>query len=143
MSLELCIQKIYPEIDDLVYAHEGDAGFDLRSAENTILEPNTQALISTGVKMAIPEGYVGLIWDRSGLAAKHGIHVLAGVVDSGYRGEVKVVMRNFGTEPLTITVNMRIAQMLIQAAPSVHIKIVDTLDDTNRGEGGFGSTGHT
>lgn len=124
------------------YAHKGDAGFDLYSAEDYLLSPGETVLVSTGISMAIPEGYVGLIWDRSGLAAKNSIHVLAGVVDSGYRGEVCVVLKNLGNEDFKVSKNMRIAQMLIQPVASAVIEESDSLDNTTRGEGGFGSTGH-
>ena len=83
--MKLQIQRITKEVDMPSYSHEGDAAFDLRTAEEGVLKPGEKKCFKTGLKMAIPEGYVGLIWDRSGLAAKNGIHVLAGVVDSGYR----------------------------------------------------------
>lgn len=124
------------------YAHRGDAGVDLYSTEDCILKPGDRVLVSTGISMAIPKGYVGLIWDRSGLAAKNSIHVLAGVVDFGYRGEVCVVLKNLGNEALEVTKGMRIAQMLIQPVVSATIEEVKELDNTTRGEGGFGSTGH-
>ena len=90
--------------------------------------------------MAIPQGHVGLVWDKSGISLK-GIHRLAGVVDAGYRGEVRVVMVNLGTEPFEIKPGMKIAQMLIQPVEAPTIVESDTLDDTSRGAGGFGSTG--
>jgi len=122
------------------YIHEHDAAFDLRSAVNETLKPAEKKIIKTGIKMAIPEGYAGLIWDRSGLAAKHSLHVLAGVVDSEYRGEVGVVMINLGKDVFEVEKNMRVAQMLIQ--PVVHPEIEEAdLDKTAREEGGFGSTG--
>lgn len=123
------------------YAHEGDAGVDLYSTEDYILKPGERVLVSTGIAMAIPPAYVGLIWDRSGLAAKNSMHVLAGVVDSGYRGEVKVVLINLGNEDFKVTNGMRIAQMLIQPIISADIEESDSLDETSRNEGGFGSTG--
>jgi len=123
------------------YSHQGDAGFDLYSSGNFILKPMEKKLVTTGIKIEIPEGYVGLIWDRSGLAAKHSLHNLAGVVDAHYRGEVKVVVINLGNETFEITKGMRIAQMLIQSVVSVEIEESDSLSETVRGEGGFGSTG--
>ncbi|MFC1728009.1 dUTP diphosphatase [Nanoarchaeota archaeon] len=122
------------------YSNPGDAGLDLHSNESFILKKGEKKLVKTGIKMGIPEGHVGLIWDRSGLAAKNGIHVLAGVVDSSYRGEVGVVLKNFGDEDFEIEKNSRIAQMLIQPVLNPEI-IEEELKDTERGEGGFGSTG--
>ena len=92
--------------------------------------------------MAIPLGYVGLIWDRSGLAAKHSLHTMAGVIDSGYRGEVGVVMINLGKDEFVVEKGMRIAQIIIQPCLNVDVAEVESLDDdTDRGAGGFGSTG--
>jgi dUTP pyrophosphatase len=123
------------------YAHPGDAGLDLFSAENYILKPNERKAFKTGICMAIPKGYVGLVWDKSGLAAKHGIKTMAGVVDSGYRGEILVVLKNLGDELLIVEKNMKIAQMLIQPIESREVIEVKDLDETSRGVGGFGSTG--
>jgi dUTP diphosphatase len=123
------------------YAHQGDAGMDLFSCEETILKKRERKIIKTGVKMAIPTGYVGLIWDKSGLAAKKGIHIMAGVIDSSYRGEIGVVMKNLGDEDFEITKHMKIAQMLIQPFISPTLIKSDSLDDTSRAESGFGSTG--
>jgi dUTP pyrophosphatase len=123
------------------YAHPGDAGFDLRASVECQIPPGNRHLVPTGIRLAIPEGYVGLIWDRSGLAAKHGIHCLAGVVDSGYRGEVKVVLQNLGSEPFKVDRGLRIAQMLIQPVVRASLVRVESLENSSRGEGGFGSTG--
>jgi len=123
------------------YARDHDAAFDLRAAQDYILKPLEHAMVKTGLKFAIPQGHVGLIWDRSGLAAKHAITTLGGVIDAGYRGEVCVVMINLGKEAFTIEKGMRIAQMLIQPVLHFPIMEVEELDATHRGEGGFGSTG--
>lgn len=138
--MKLKIQRI-SDVEMPFYANIGDAAFDLRAAEEHVLKPGQKIIVKTGLKMAIPAGHVGLIWDRSGLAAKNGVHVLAGVVDSGYRGEVGVVLKNLGEEDIEIVKNMRIAQMLIQPVVSALIEETDSLDETERGEGGFGSTG--
>ncbi|MDA1197425.1 MAG: dUTP diphosphatase [Nanoarchaeota archaeon] len=124
------------------YAHEGDAAFDLHAIEAVLVEPNVQTVVKTGLAFAIPTGYVGLIWDRSGLAVKHGLHTLAGVIDAGYRGEVGIVLINHGTAAFAVEKGMRIAQMLIQTVERVTLTEVENLDETKRGEGGFGSTGH-
>ena len=123
------------------YSHEGDAGLDLCSAEDVVLEPMQRRVISTGIKVALPKGYVGLIWDRSGLASRSSLHCLAGVVDSSYRGEVGVVMINLGKQPFKIEKNMRIAQFLVQPVIRAEISPVDRLPDTERNAKGFGSTG--
>ncbi len=139
--IKVKIKKIKENAIIPKYAHKGDAGMDLYSTEEYTLKPGEGVLVSTGVSMAIPEGYVGLIWDRSGLAAKNSIHVLAGVVDSSYRGEVCVVLKNLGNEEFKVNKNMRIAQMLIQPVAPVIIEESDSLEETSRNEGGFGSTG--
>jgi dUTP pyrophosphatase len=123
------------------YAHEGDAGLDLFSAEDYTLKPNERKAVRTGIAMAIPKGYVGLVWDKSGLAAKHGIKTMAGVVDSGYRGEILVVLKNLGDSDFAVEKNMKIAQMLVQPVESKKVVEVEDLDATSRGEKGFGSTG--
>lgn len=139
--IKVKIKKIKDNAIIPKYAHEGDAGVDLYSTEDYTLKPRERVLVSTGISMAIPEGYVGLIWDRSGLAVKNSLHVLAGVVDSGYRGEVCVVLKNLGHEDFNVTEGMRVAQMLIQPVISAIIEESDSLDETSRNEGGFGSTG--
>ena len=123
------------------YANPGDAGMDFYSAENYVLRPNERKTVKTGIAMAIPVGYVGLIWDKSGLASKKGIKTMAGVVDSGYRGEVQIVLHNLGNEDFVVEKDMKIAQMLIQPIHQPRLEEVAELDETKRGEGGFGSTG--
>ncbi|MBW3017043.1 dUTP diphosphatase [Candidatus Woesearchaeota archaeon] len=123
------------------YAHEGDAGMDLYSAESYVLKPGERKMLKTGIHMAIPSGFVGLVWDKSGVAANHGIKTMAGVVDSGYRGEVCVVLNNLSDKNFIIEKNMKVAQMLIQPVERRKIVEVDTLDETSRGEGAWGSTG--
>lgn len=128
----------------LGYAHEGDAGFDLRSAQSLTLKPLERATVRCGFSIAIPEGHAGLVIPRSGLASKHGVTVLnaPGLVDCGYRGEVMVVLYN--TDPdasFRIEKGDRIAQMAIVSMPQVDLKAVDGLDATERGMQGFGSSG--
>lgn len=138
--MELKVSRIHPDAKLPSYGHKGDAGVDLFSVVDLVLERGQVQAVSTGIKVAVPEGHVGLIWDKSGISLK-GVHRLAGVIDSGYRGEVKVVMINLGDSPFVIEKGMKVAQMLIQ--PLIVVKVVETeeLDDTPRGEGGFGSTG--
>jgi dUTP pyrophosphatase len=141
--VELKITRLDKTVDMPFYAYEHDAAFDLRSSHDEVLNPGDKKIIKTALKMAIPQNHVGLIWDRSGLAAKHSLHCLAGVIDSGYRGEIGVVLINLGKEDFKIEKNMRIAQMLIQ--PIVNAKITEVeeneLEESKRGEGGFGSSG--
>ena len=122
------------------YASEGAAGADLRSAEDLVIGPGERAAVSTGLRVEIPPGHVGLVWPRSGLAVKHGIDTLAGVIDSDYRGEVKVVLVNHGPEPLAIAPGDRIAQLLVQPIARVRFTRA-ALAPSGRGAAGFGSTG--
>jgi len=138
--MKLRVKRISAEAKLPVYQHPGDAGMDLFAAEEVTLGPGDVKAVPTGIMMAIPEGYVGLIWDKSGISLL-GVHRLAGVVDAGYRGEVRVVMVNLGKEPYVIKKGMKIAQMLIQPVETVAIVEAEELDETSRGEGGFGSTG--
>ena len=125
------------------YAHVGDAGMDLYADEDIILGNETWNVISTGVAMSIPEGYVGLIHPRSGLAAKHGITVLnaPGTIDAGYRGEIKVILLNGTDKDFVVRRGDRIAQLVVQEFVHGDIVEVSTLDDTERSTNGFGSTG--
>ena len=123
------------------YATDGAAGADLRASADTVLEPGARAAVPTGVRLEIPPGHVGLIWPRSGLAVRHGIDTLAGVIDSDYRGEVLVVLVNHGAEPVRIAAGDRIAQVLFQKVERARLVASDALDTTGRGSGGFGSTG--
>ncbi len=122
------------------YATEGAAGADLRAAEALTLPAGGRAAVSTGLFVEIPAGYVGLVWPRSGLAVRHGIDTLAGVIDSDYRGEVKVVLVNHGPEPWAIAPGDRIAQLLVQPVARVRFTRA-SLAPTGRGAAGFGSTG--
>lgn len=128
-----------------VYAHPGDAGADLVAAEAVRLEPGRRALVGTGVRIALPEGYVAFVVPRSGLAVKHGITVVnaPGTVDAGYRGEIKVILLNTDPEHAhDIAVGDRIAQLIVMPVPRARFIPVETLPDSARGEGGFGSTGY-
>lgn len=123
------------------YATEGAAGADLRALADAVLEPGQRAAVPTGVRLQIPPGYVGLIWPRSGLAVRHGIDTLAGVIDSDYRGEVQVVLVNHGADTVRIAAGDRIAQILFQKVERASVVAVPGLDATARGAGGFGSSG--
>jgi len=126
------------------YATEGDAGADLRTAVDVVLGPGERALVPTGVAMALPQGYVGLVHPRSGLAARHGLTIVnaPGTVDAGYRGELKVCLLNTDRhEPVRLSRGDRIAQLVIQRVERAAFAVVDQLPDSARGTGGFGSTG--
>ena len=126
------------------YAHLGDAGADLVSTEALRLEPGQRALVGTGVRIALPDGYVAFVVPRSGLAARHGITIVnsPGTVDAGYRGEIKVSLLNTdASQAYDVAVGDRIAQLIIMPVPRVRFVAVDELPDSARGEGGFGSTG--
>lgn len=126
------------------YAHEGDAGLDLCSTVSCELAPFERATIPCGVAVAIPAGYCGLVIPRSGLASKHGVSIVnaPGLIDSGYRGEIKVVLINFDAQnTFTVEPGDRIAQLTIIQAPNVTLHEVDTLDSTARNDAGFGSSG--
>jgi dUTP pyrophosphatase len=122
-------------------AHPCDAGLDLYADESVIIESADRALVDTGLSIAVPPGYVGLIWPRSGLAAKHGISVDAGVIDAGYRGPVKVLITNSERPDYEIHRGDKIAQLLIQPVSLIEPVEMDALDATERNVGGFGSTG--
>ena len=125
------------------YAQPGDAGADLRAAEAVVIPSRQRALIATGVAIALPFGFVGLVHPRSGLAIKKGVTVLnaPGTIDAGYRGEIKVALINTSDEDFVIEIGDRIAQLLVQRVEVANFVRVDRLPDSNRGEGGFGSTG--
>jgi len=138
--MKLKVQRIHSGAKLPVYGHAGDAGLDLFSCVEMRLKPDEVKAVPTGIRLAVPPGHVGLIWDKSGLSLQ-GVHRLAGVVDAGYRGEVRVVLANLGREEFRIEPGMKVAQMLIQAVQAVEVEEAEKLEDTSRGEGGFGSTG--
>lgn len=139
--MKIKFQKLFDDAILPKYAHPGDAGLDLFSHEEKILAPDEIYAVSLGFALEIPHGYVSRILDRSGLALKHGIHCLAGVIDSGYRGEYKAIITNLGQEPYKIEKDDRIAQLLIQPVEICELEEVDQLSSSERGEGGFGASG--
>jgi len=136
----LKVKRIHPEAKLPVYGHPGDAGLDLFSVADRDLAPGEVFAVPTGIQIAVPAGHVGLVWDKSGISLK-GVHRLAGVIDAGYRGEVQVVLINLGGAPFALRRGMKIAQLLVQPVNAVDVVESDSLDDTSRGQGGFGSTG--
>ena len=126
-----------------VYAHPGDAGMDVRSIEEVTLSPGARALIHTGLVLMLPPNAEAQVRPRSGLALKHGITVLntPGTIDAGYRGEVGVILINLGTEPFVVEKGMKIAQLVVSPVAQAEVVEVTSVDETDRGAGGFGSTG--
>ena len=156
--MEIKYSKLHPEGKEPFRANLSDAGYDLFSTEYVVLEPFQRRLISTGINAEIPEGFYGRIAPRSGLACKKGIDVLAGVIDSGYRGEIKVLLINFNFEgynlkptafeamfgsanKIEIKPGDRIAQLIIEKCHTVEWKSMETLENSRRGDQGFGSSG--
>lgn len=126
------------------YAHPGDAGADLMATVEVTLAPGQRALVPTGVALALPDGYVGLVHPRSGLAARHGLSIVnaPGTIDAGYRGEISVLLINHDpTEAVTLHRGDRVAQLVVQRFERAEFVEVETLDETARGVGGYGSTG--
>lgn len=144
MDIKLKILSLDEEMPLPAYAHAGDAGLDLRSAESLVIEPYERRLVPCGICLEIPTSYAGLVIPRSGLAIKHGISVVnaPGLIDSGYRGEVKVILINLDPkEPFAINKGDRIAQLMLVKTPLVEVEPVLSLEDSERGAGGFGSSG--
>ena len=123
------------------YAHKGDAGADLKSVETKVIGPRARELVATGVSLELPEGYAGLIWPRSGPAVKLGLDCGAGVIDSHYRGEIKVLLFNHSDNEIRIQSGDRIAQLIIQKVETVKFIASNQLSETVRNTAGFGSTG--
>lgn len=142
--VNVSIKRLDPSVELPTYAYEGDAGLDLRANESVTLAPFERTLISTGLAIALPDGYAGFVQPRSGMALKRGLSIVntPGLIDAHYRGELKVILINLDAhEPVVIERGERIAQLVIQQVPLVHLTEVDELDETDRGTGGFGSSG--
>ena len=142
--LDVKIVRLDPDVPVPGYAHPGDAGADLTTTVDVTLGPGERAMVPTGIAVALPEGYVGLVHPRSGLAAKHGLSVVntPGTIDAGYRGEIKVMLINHDlTMPVTLKRGDRIAQLVIQRYEHARFVEVSALPESVRGAGGYGSTG--
>lgn len=143
-KLTLPIKRLDPTVELPTYAYEGDAGLDLRSNEDVTLAPFERRLVGTGLAIAIPEGYAGFVQPRSGLALREGLSMVntPGLIDAHYRGELKVCAINLDpSRSIHIERGERIAQLVIKRVPVVSLQEVDELDETDRGAGGFGSSG--
>lgn len=143
-DLEIAVQQLDPDLPLPAYAHPGDAGADLVSTVDVTLAPGERALVPTGIAIALPDGYVALVHPRSGLAARHGLSIVntPGTVDAGYRGEIKVLLINHDpAETIVLRRGDRIAQLVVQRYERAAFVAVDTLPESVRGGGGYGSTG--
>ena len=140
--MELHLKKLNHTATLPTYANPNDAGMDIYCSESTTVPPHSRTLIPTGIAMAIPENYVGLIWDKSGISSKHGLTTLAGVIDSSYRGEIKIVIHNLTNQHYQFETGKKVAQMLIQPIHQPKLIEVKELNQTQRNTGGFGSTGN-
>ncbi|MFA9262737.1 MAG: dUTP diphosphatase [Undibacterium sp.] len=139
--MNIRVKKLHPEAIVPAFAHPGDAGMDLYSVEDIVIQPGERRSVPTGIAIALPDGYVSLVWDKSGVSHKFGVKTLGGVLDSGYRGEYLIGLVNLGQADFEIKKGQKIAQLLIQKVEHPEIDVVDELDETSRGTGGFGSTG--
>ena len=139
--MKIKLKKLHPEARVPEHALEGDAGVDLFSVESFELEPRERKSVPLGVAIEIPQGYVGLIWDKSGLSHKYGIKTFGGVIDSSYRGEIHAGIMNLSDKFFSFEKGHKIAQLLIQKVETVEFEEVKELSDSVRGEGAFGSTG--
>ena len=143
-NIQVSIKRLDPSVELPAYAYQGDAGLDLRANESIRLKPFERAIVSTGLAIAIPDGYAGFVQPRSGLAIKRGLSIVntPGLIDAHYRGELKIIAVNLDPEhDIMIERGERIAQLVIQEVPSGELVEVDELDATDRGNGGFGSSG--
>lgn len=143
-QVPVLVERLDPGVPLPAYAHPGDAGADLTTTEDVVIPPGGRVLVGTGIAVALPEGYVGLVHPRSGLAARLGVTVLnaPGTVDAGYRGEIKVNLVNHDpVEPVRLRRGDRVAQLLVQRVERARFHVVETLPGSTRGDAGHGSTG--
>jgi dUTP pyrophosphatase len=143
-AVRVLVHRLDPDLPLPAYAHEGDAGLDLFAREAVTLAPGARAAVGTGVAIALPPGYAGFVLPRSGLALRHGLSKVntPGLVDAGYRGEIRVLLINHDpSTPVTLARGDRIAQLVVQRVERVELVEVETLPESSRGAGGFGSSG--
>ena len=139
--MDVKVKKLHPDAQPPRYGRPGDAGLDIHALTDVTIPAGEHAIVQTGIALAVPSGTVGLVWDRSGMAAKHGIKTMAGVLDHTYRGELRIVLLNTSTVPYEVKKGDRIAQLLVQPIITATVTEVEQLDETHRGEDGFGSSG--
>lgn len=143
-TVEIALQRLDPAVPLPSYAHPGDAGADLVTTVDVTIAPGERVLVPTGIALALPDGFVGLVHPRSGLAARHGLSIVnaPGTIDAGYRGEIKVCLVNLDPrEPVVLRRGDRIAQLVVQRFERAAFVEVEALPDSVRGAGGYGSTG--
>ena len=140
--IDVPVRRLRPDARIPDQAYIGDAGLDLSSCEHVLLSPGERAVVPTGIAVAIPDGYAGFVQPRSGLAVRHGIGIVnsPGLIDSGYRGEIRVVLLNTGTEAFSVEPGMRVAQLVVAPVATVRLVEVDALTSSERGVRGFGSS---
>lgn len=143
-DVQVLLARVDPGVPVPQYVHAGDAGADLVTTVDVVLEPGQRAVVGTGIAIAVPEGYAGFVHPRSGLAARTGLSLVntPGTIDAGYRGEIKVCLINHDRhEPIRLVRGDRIAQLVVQQVARARFVEVDDLEATDRGDGGYGSTG--
>jgi dUTP diphosphatase len=142
-AVRVLVQRLDPDLPLPGYARDGDAGLDLCAADDVVLEPGARALVRTGVAIALPPGHAGFVLPRSGLALRHGLTLLnaPGLIDAGYRGEIKLVLVNHDRVAVSVRRGERVAQLVVQAVVRADLAEVAELPPSERGTGGFGSTG--
>jgi len=138
---ELCVKRLVQDATIPTRGSSGAVGYDLYSVDEVVVSPSQRALVGTGVAVILPMNVYGRVAPRSGLAVKHGIQVGAGVVDPDYRGEIKVVLFNQGDRDFEVKKGDRIAQLVLERCETPDVREIESLDETDRGSGGFGSTG--
>jgi dUTP pyrophosphatase len=140
--IDIAVRRLRPEARIPDRAYDGDAGFDLAACERAVLRPGERVVVNTGLALEIPDGYAGFVQPRSGLAARYGIGIVnsPGLIDSGYRGEIRVVLLNTGDEPFAVEPGMRIAQLVVVPVPQIRVVEVEDLTASDRGARGFGSS---
>lgn len=139
--MELQVKKLHPDAVLPRFAHDDDAGMDVCTTEEISIRPGERVQVKTGLALAVPNGHVALVWDKSGVSQKAGLKTLGGVVDAGYRGEILIGLVNLSDHTHSFKKGDKIAQILIQKIERPQVVLVDELDETTRGTGGFGSTG--
>ena len=139
--MKIRVKRLHADAQLPCHNRDGDAAMDIRSVESCVIKAGQKHIVHSGLAFEIPKGYAGLVWDRSGLAAKHDLHTMAGVLDSNYRGELMIVLKNLSDNDFEVSVGDRIAQLLVQPVQEIEVEESDELSDTERGEKRFLSSG--
>lgn len=139
--MKIGFKKLHPEAKLPTYGHPSDAGMDLYTLEEIIIKPQEQVIVPTGLAIDLPAGYAALFWDKSSIASQKGLKSLGGVIDSGYTGEMKIILINLSEREVILEKGSKFIQLLIQKVEYCEIELVDELYSSTRGDNGFGSTG--